>query len=218
MPARDRASRPVVEAEAARPSKSQLKREAHDLQALGEALAELPADRLDALPLPETLLDAVREFQRTRSHEGRRRQMQFIGRLMRSAPIEPIREAVLGVRLGRAQEALALHRLERWREELVADDMAIERFAREFASVDLQVLRSLVRSARREAAPVVDRHGATSRERPGLAERRGRAWRELFQFIKQQQAGRAAGTPPNEPPSDEGGGERDPDRSEGVRR
>jgi ribosome-associated protein len=164
-----------------RPSKSQRKRDSHELQRLGQALAELSAERLASVAMPETLRDAIVEFKRTRSHEGRRRQMQYVGRLMRSAPLEPIREAVDAVRLGRAQDALALHRLERWRDELVADDEALTRWSKAFPGSDLQQLRSLVRAARRErdqppaGAPV---------DRPGAAARRGRAYRELFQFIK----------------------------------
>jgi ribosome-associated protein len=173
------------EAVATPPSKSQRKRDAHDLQELGEALAALSAERVRSLPMPESLRDAVLEFQHTRSHEGRRRQMQYIGRLMRSSPIEPIREAVLEARLGRAQDALALHRLERWREELLAADEAIDRWAVEHPASDLQHLRSLVRSARRDLAPVVDRHGTVVARPADAGARKGRAYRELFRFIKQ---------------------------------
>lgn len=165
-----------------RPSKSQRKRDSHEVQKLGEALAELNAERLAALPLPESLRDAVLEYQRTRSHEGRRRQMQYVGRLMRAAPLEPIREAIDSVRLGRAQDSLALHRVERWRDELVASDDTLTRWAEAHPASDLQQLRSLVRAARREVtAPPPP---GTAPERPGVAARKGRAYRELFQFIK----------------------------------
>ena len=76
------------------PSKSDLKRQSHALQKLGLALAELPDERLAQAPLPETLREAIDEYRRTRSHEGRRRQMQLIGKLMRSADEAPLREAV----------------------------------------------------------------------------------------------------------------------------
>jgi len=162
---------------ATRPSKTQLKKEMHDLQALGEALVELGDDRLTALALPEPLLDAVREFQRTRSHEGRRRQMQYIGKLMRHADAEPIREAVAASRLGRARDALALHEAEHWRSELIAGDAALTAWTTRHPGTDLQQLRSLIRAARKEAAEPGP---------PGAAPRKGRAFRELFLFIRDQ--------------------------------
>lgn len=154
-----------------RPSKTALKKQAHELQALGEALAALSDDRLAALPMDEALRDAVRELQRTRSHEGRRRQLQYIGKLMRSNAVEPLREAVAASQLGAARHTLALHRAERWRAELVADDEALTRWMAAHPQSDLQPLRTLIRNARKDAAlPPEQRHG--------------RAWRELFQFIK----------------------------------
>jgi ribosome-associated protein len=154
-----------------RPSKTQLKKQAHELQALGEALAALSDDKLETLPMSETLLDAVREFRRVRSHEGRRRHLQYIGKLMRLAPIEPLREAVAGAQLGSAQNTLELHRGETWRVNLVNDDAALTRWMAEYPQADLQRLRSLIRAARKDALlPPEQRHG--------------KAWRELFQFIK----------------------------------
>src|SRR5688500_1485325 len=155
-----------------RPSKSELKRQAHQLQDLGEALLALPDERLAALPMSETLLDAVREAKRVKSHEGRRRQLQLVGKLMRAADTEPLREAVAALQLGSAQNTLALHRAERWRDELVASDDAATRWIAGHPGTDSQRLRTLVRNARKDAAlPPEARHG--------------RAWRELFQFIKQ---------------------------------
>jgi ribosome-associated protein len=154
-----------------RPSKTRLKQDSHALQDLGEALVELPESRLDGLAIAEPLLDAVREYKRTRSHEGRRRQMQYIGKLMRRNDVEPIRQAVNDMQLGRAKDSLALHEAERWRAELIASDDALTRWAGEHAETDLQQLRSLVRSARKDAALVPEK-------------RSGRAYRELFQFIK----------------------------------
>lgn len=156
-----------------RPSKTALKKQAHALQALGEALAALPDERLATLAMAEALFDAVRELRRIRAHEGRRRQLQFVGKLMRSADVEPLREAVAAATLGSAQDTLALHRAERWRSDLVAGDDAITRWAAAYPQSDLQQLRGLIRSARKDA------HAA-----PG--QRHGRAWRELFQFIKSE--------------------------------
>ncbi|MBX3605990.1 MAG: DUF615 domain-containing protein [Piscinibacter sp.] len=155
-----------------RPSKTQRKKASHELQDLGEALVALPEDRVAALPLPEALADAVREFRRTRSHEGRRRQMQYIGRLMRGTDTAPIRQAVLDMQLGRAKDSLALHESERWRAELIGSDDALTGFLREHPQADAQRLRALVRNARKDAAAQPE-------------QRSGRAYRELFQFIKQ---------------------------------
>ena len=160
------------------PSKSQRKRDMHELQQLGAALAGLNQERLDALELPETLREAIDAYRRTRSHEGRRRQMQYIGKLMRAADAEPIREAVAAARLGPAREALALHRSERWREALLASDDAIGEWLAEHPASDAQRLRSRVRAARKDAAPAAASNGA--------APRRGRAYRELFRFIQQE--------------------------------
>ena len=155
-----------------RPSKSALKRQMHDLQALGQELSELPESRVDKLDLPEALRDALAEYRRTRSHEGRRRQLQFVGKLMRQADEASIREAVAAYKLGSAKETLALHEAERWREELLADDDAVTRWLSRFPETDAQQLRSLVRAARKDAKA----------EAP--EQRRGRSYRELFQLVK----------------------------------
>jgi ribosome-associated protein len=155
-----------------RPSKSALKRQMHDLQALGQELSELPESRVDKLELPEALRDALAEYRRTRSHEGRRRQLQFVGKLMRQADEASIREAVAAYKLGSAKETLALHEAERWREELLADDDAVTRWLSRFPETDAQQLRSLVRAARKDAKA----------EAP--EQRRGRSYRELFQLVK----------------------------------
>lgn len=183
MPARpdDIATLPGVEPDATRrppllerPSKTRRKNESHELQTLGEALVELPDQRLDELALADPLVDAIRACRRIRSHEARRRQMQLIGKLMRSADVAPIREAVAQSQLGPARDSLALHRAELWRAELIADDAATTRFASEHAGADLQRLRALVRSARKDAASTPE-------------QRSGRAFRELFRFIREHE-------------------------------
>ena len=158
-----------------RPSKTRLKQQAHDLQALGVAVAALSADRLTALNIPEPLRDAIGEYRRTKSHEGRRRQMQLVGKLMRSADEALLREAVAEATLGSARETLALHEAERWRAELVADDDALTRWMQAHPNSDAQQLRSLVRAARRDAAkPPL----------PGQDTRQPKSFRDLFQLIK----------------------------------
>jgi ribosome-associated protein len=155
------------------PSKTQLKKEMHELQTLGEALAALPENRIVGLPVSESLIDAVMQYRRTRSHEGRRRQMQYIGKLMRRDDVEPIREAVLAMQLGQAKDSLALHEAERLRAELIASDDALTAWTQKHPGGDLQQLRSLIRAARKDAAVAPE-------------QRSGRAYRELFQFIKSQ--------------------------------
>ncbi|MDQ6628247.1 MAG: DUF615 domain-containing protein [Pseudomonadota bacterium] len=171
--ANDLAEPPAGEASPAleRPSKTKRKAASHDLQALGEALIDMSDEHLSALFLTEPLFDAIRGLRRIRSHEARRRQMQLIGKLMRSADVAPIRAAVAEQELGRARDSLALHQAERWRAELIADDAATTRFASEHPGVDLQQLRSLVRGARKDQSLAVE-------------QRSGRAFRELFQFIR----------------------------------
>ena len=173
-----RISTPVAPAHDDRPSKTRLKQQAHELQALGEALLALSDERLALLPVPDTLLDALHEARRVRSHEGRRRHMQFVGKLMRQAPqvsIDALRDALSAQQMGSAQDTLALHRAERWRGDLIADDEAVTLWLSSHPGADSQRLRSLVRAARKDlSTPAEQRHG--------------RAFRELFQFLKQAMA------------------------------
>jgi ribosome-associated protein len=154
-----------------RPSKTRLKQQSHELQTLGLQLAELSDDRLARTEMPDALREAILEFRKTRSHEGRRRQMQYVGKLMRSADEALLREAVAEATIGSAKETLLLHEAERWRAELIADDDAMTRWLAEHPETDTQQLRSLVRAARREGA-----------KPPEL--RQPKTYRELFQFIK----------------------------------
>ena len=158
-----------------RPSKSQLKRDMTGLQELGEALLEMPPQRVADLDLGERLHDAITAARRITAHEGRRRQLQLLGKLMRGIDPEPIREAVTAFRLGHARNALALHQVETWRSELIASDDAITRWMREYPDTDVQQLRQLVRAARRDVQPEA---GA------GQAQRQQRAHRELFQWLR----------------------------------
>jgi ribosome-associated protein len=151
------------------PSKTQRKKEMHALQALGTALVALPESRLETMELPERLRSAVLEAQRTKSREGLRRQMQYIGRLMRDVDPEPIR-AQLDSMIGSSAQAAAAHRrLEAWRERLLADDAALTEFAAEHPAADLQALRTLIRNSRKE-------------QKDGKPPR---AYRELFRTIKE---------------------------------
>lgn len=154
------------------PSKSMLKRAMHELQDLGEHLLAMPDARLKAIDMPERLRDALDDYKRTRSFEGKRRQLQYIGKVLRSVDAEPLREAVAAFQLGHAQNALALHQAERWRADLIREDKdMLTQWVAEFPDTDLQPLRALIRNARKDAAAAPE-------------QRNGRAYRELFQYIK----------------------------------
>ena len=135
-----------------RPSKSQRKRDMEALQEIGVRLVELNAGQLAQVELPERLHEAVVEAQRIRDFEGRRRQLQYIGKLMREVDPASIR-AQLEQWHGKAREQTALqHLAERWRERLLDADNALALFANEYPRGDLQRLRSLVASIKRDKA------------------------------------------------------------------
>jgi ribosome-associated protein len=130
-----------------RPSKTQRKKAMHELQSLGERLVGLNAEQLARVELPELLREAVQEAARIKGHEARRRQMQYIGRLMREVDPEPIRET-LSAWEGRSRaHAAHEHDIGRWRDRLLEDAEAFAEFARLFPRADLQHLRTLVRQA-----------------------------------------------------------------------
>ena len=154
------------------PSKTTLKKQAQTLQDLGLALSRLPAERRAAVSMPEDLREAIESYLKTRSHEARRRQLQLIGKLLRRTDPAPLAIAVNDFAAGRAANADRLHAIERWRDELIADDEAITRWVGEHPQTDIQQLRSLIRSARRDAA------GAA------IEQRQPKSYRELFQLLK----------------------------------
>ena len=164
--------------EAGPPSKTQLKAEADEKQALGEALLTLRADLMARLDLPDKLLDALAQARRITNFEGRRRQMQFIGKLMRPLDAEPIRAAIDEQANGSADLTLALHLAEQWRDKLIASDDALGSWLTEYPGTDSQQLRALIRQARKDAKP----------EKPGEAPRHGKSYREIFQLVKQAMA------------------------------
>ena len=166
------------------PSKTQLKAEADEKQALGEALLTLRADLMARLDLPDKLRDAIADAKKITNFEGRRRQMQFIGKLMRPLDPEPIREAINEQLNGSADLTLALHLAEQWRDKLIADDAALGTWLEEHPGTDSQQLRALVRQARKDAKP----------EKPGEAPRHGKSYREIFQLVRQTLAKGPDGT------------------------
>lgn len=133
-------------------SKTQRKHEMHALQALGEALVALPEARLKTFDLPDDLLAAILEARRIHAHGGLRRQLQYIGKLMRGIDAEPIR-AQLAALEGTSRAATAeLHRLERWRERLLDDPAALEELLSMRRVADVQSLRATLRGAIAERA------------------------------------------------------------------
>ena len=124
-----------------RPSKSQLKREMTALQKLGEALVDAPRDRVKKVPMPEDVLEAILECQQISSHEGRRRQLQFVGKKMRTLSEEEtaiIQKTVDGWRGTSKSEAAALHAIERQRERLLADDNALTDLCAQYPTLNVQ--------------------------------------------------------------------------------
>lgn len=157
------------------PSKTRLKAEADEKQALGQALLTLRADLMARLDLPAKLLEAIAEARRTTSFEGQRRQMQFIGKLMRPLDAGPIRAAINQQLNGSAELTLALHQAEQWRDKLIDSDDALGRWLTDHPATDAQQLRALIRQARKDARP----------EKPGEAPRHGKPYREIFQMVKE---------------------------------
>lgn len=133
-------------------SKSQRKREMTALQDLGEALVKLPASQLEKFDLPDNLQAAVMEARRLTSHGAIRRQMQYIGKLMRGVETEPIAEQLAAIRGESAAAKAEFHALERWRDRLIGDDGALTEWLAHHPDGDAQQLRQLIRNARKEAA------------------------------------------------------------------
>jgi ribosome-associated protein len=131
-------------------SKTRRKREMRDLQDVGAALVELSDAELARLDLPESLLDAVLACKRITKHEARRRQVQFIGKLMRHVDAVPIAERLRALEAPTHRDTALLHLAEKWRQELVADPEAMGRFTREFPEADPNHLGNLVKGALEE--------------------------------------------------------------------
>jgi len=159
-----------------RPSKSQVKREMLLLLDLGKQLVELPPEKLKQLPLAENLFDAIRQAQRITSREGRRRQIHYVGKLMRSAPAEAIRAQIEVWEKGSRESTLAMHRLEKLRDLLLEDDGALAKLLDEYPQLDVQSMRALIRAARNET-----RHNATLK---AGEEPRRKHYRALFHALK----------------------------------
>ncbi|MFZ6752799.1 ribosome biogenesis factor YjgA [Undibacterium sp. Dicai25W] len=157
-----------------RPSKSELKRQMTALQKLGQELVEQPRDRVKRVPMPEDVRDAILACQQISSHEGRRRQMQYVGKKMRTLDEEEvalIQKTIDSWKGASKSETAAMHALERRRDKLLTDDNTLTELLAEHPELDVQHLRTLIRNARKEQAE----------NKPP------KAYREIFQILKQLQ-------------------------------
>ena len=173
-------------------SRTELKRESDELQDLGKELLTLRTDLFNRLGLPDKLADALAEARRITNFEGKRRQMQYVGKLMRKlepAVVQAVRDALDEQRSGSAKEKLALHQAEQWRDRLIAQDGAQAEWIDLYPDTDIQQLRALIRQARKDAPTA---HEATMAQSQGQAPRKSRAYRELFALVRAQISGIAA--------------------------
>ena len=151
-------------------SKSQLKRDMHALQELGEELVNLTPEQFKKFELPESLYDAIVEARRIRSRGALKRQLQYVGRMMRNVDPEPIREKLDALRGQSRQAAAQLHRIERWRDQLLEEgDHVLEELVTQYPDVDRQYLRQLMRNAGKEK----------------LANKPPRSARLLFRYLRE---------------------------------
>lgn len=168
--------------EPSKPSKTQRKQEMSELQDLGERLVALNDGQIAAIEMPEFLRDAVMAARKMKGHESRRRQMQYIGRLMRDVDPAPIREKVSQWD-GQSSTNIALeHAIVRWRERLLEDDGTITEFARQYPGADIRQLRLLVRNANAEHA----------------AGKPPRSFRELFKLVRETVSAAETSSPEGE--------------------
>lgn len=166
-----------------RPSKSQLKRDMTALQVLGREIADLSVQRIASLGLPERLHEAILAYQKITAHEGGRRQLQFIGRLMREVDPLPLREALDRFNGASRAEVTEMHLAERWRDRLLQDASVLTEFANTFPGTDLTRMRTLIRNAAKEHA-----------ENKPL-----RDYREIYRAIREAMAVRPATAATGEP-------------------
>ncbi|MFM9879620.1 MAG: ribosome biogenesis factor YjgA [Burkholderiaceae bacterium] len=158
-------------------SRTDQKRESDALQTLGEDLLELGAAAMLRLNLPEKLHDAIADAKKITNFEGKRRQLQFVGKLMRKlerAQVIAARAALDEQHSGSASQTLLLHEIERWRADLLARENALADWLTQHPGTDAQQLRALLRQTRKDALPA----------KPGLAPRQGRAYRDIYALLR----------------------------------
>ena len=132
-------------------SKSQLKREMTALQDLGANLVKLSNKELARIPLPEELAEAIKLARSINSNSGLRRQMQYIGRLMREIDADPILRAYTLLHDGKRESAEQFHHIEEWRDRLIAEgETALETFLADHPAAERQRLRQLLLNIKKE--------------------------------------------------------------------
>ena len=134
----------------AQPSKTQRKQEMHALQTIGEQLVALDIKQLNELDLPEILMDALLEAKQIQKHGARRRQMQYIGKLMRKIDVMSFQEKLAIWRNLELQHTARQHLMEHWRDRLLTDEQAFTEFGQKYPAADMQRLRMLVRKTQKE--------------------------------------------------------------------
>jgi ribosome-associated protein len=164
-----------------RPSKTQIKREMLELLALGKRVVELSPERVKQLPLSEKLEDAVLLAQKTTSREGKRRQIHYVGKLMRDAQAQVILDQIETWEKGSVADTAYMHSLERHRDRLMNDDQALTEWLNTYPDTDVQAFRALIRAARQEQAK-------NASLLPGQAPLK-KHFRALFQAVKAAKAG-----------------------------
>ena len=147
-----------LEEEYDRPSKSQLKREMTALQKLGEQLVNESADRLKRVPMPDKLRDAIMECQKIRHNEGRRRQLQYVGKIMRSLDEDAVAQInnTLDSWKGLLKaDTVLMHAIENQREKLLSDGSALTEFVQRYPAIENTDPERKKRSGRKQTAEIV---------------------------------------------------------------
>ncbi|MCG6970389.1 MAG: DUF615 domain-containing protein [Gammaproteobacteria bacterium] len=153
-----------------RVSKSQLKRESHALQLLGEELVQLNSQQLRQIELPEDLLQAIKLAQTIKQHGGKKRQLQYIGKLMRNVDVEPIQKSLDDIKGISAQAIATQHKIEHWRQRLIDEgDTALNQLLEAYPNIERQRIRQLLRNLQQES----------------LNNKPPKAFRELFKYLRE---------------------------------
>jgi ribosome-associated protein len=131
-------------------SKTRRKKQMTELQDMGKELVKLAPEQLARIDMPEALRDAITACRKFTKHEAVRRQMQYIGRIMRDIDAGPIAAQLAAMHAPSRKQTALFHLAEKWRDDLLADDEAVVRFVHEFPEADPHRLRTLAEKANAE--------------------------------------------------------------------
>jgi len=151
------------------PSKTKIKKQMHDLQDIGKTLTELSSEKLHELDLPEKLLEALTEFKRINKFGAQKRQLQYIGKLMREVETAPILSRLEAWNGTSRQHTAWLHQVEHWRDRLLDQPDALTELLSAHPDADAQHLRALIRNAQKEKE----------------AGKPPKSYREIFQVLRE---------------------------------